>query len=171
MRRSHFAFLNWAIAACAGLLCAIGACAGDGAQGADYLERYSSAQTRAGEAACACWPADLQKPCLEAAAIDLGCDEARARSFADAYPAYARCLAGMVEQEARCLEEASCPIYPTTCAHDARTDCGSVPADLDARFAACLPPFQCETGQRIGLWRRCDEVRDCFDGSDERNCP
>nr|XP_028569790.1 CD320 antigen isoform X1 [Podarcis muralis] len=44
-------------------------------------------------------------------------------------------------------------------------------AAIDAeRFLCILGSFRCEDGGQVPLCQRCDEKRDCGDGSDERGC-
>ena len=36
----------------------------------------------------------------------------------------------------------------------------------------CSNKFRClSDGLCVDLWRRCDSISDCLDGSDETNCP
>jgi len=41
---------------------------------------------------------------------------------------------------------------------------------IDVFIACSWNEYRCENGQCISQYRRCDGIRDCYDGSDERYC-
>ena len=45
-------------------------------------------------------------------------------------------------------------------------------AYISLTFSDCSNKFRClSDGVCVDLWRRCDSISDCLDGSDETNCP